>query len=119
MTFDAQVETHKPASIALILMKHHRSLFPALRAKDTPFRTRTALHACICVHHDDIISMSHQIGPPELLHEPNIMTTALAAAAERIHMRLRVVDGQVDQPPYSFTSFSASTASCRDASGSF
>jgi hypothetical protein len=37
--------------------------------------------------------MSHQIGPPELLHELNIVTTALAATAERIHMLLRVIDG--------------------------
>ena len=42
--------------------------------------------------------MSHQVGPPELLHERNIMTTALAAAAERIYMLLGVIDGQVDQP---------------------
>jgi hypothetical protein len=42
--------------------------------------------------------MSHQIGPSEFLHELNIVATALAAAAERIHMLLRVIDGQVDQP---------------------
>jgi hypothetical protein len=41
--------------------------------------------------------MSHQIGPTELLHELNIMTTAFAAAAERIHMLLRIIDGQVNQ----------------------
>jgi hypothetical protein len=42
--------------------------------------------------------MSHQIGPPELLHELNIVTTALAATAERIHLLLRVIYCQMDQP---------------------
>ena len=74
-------------------MKHRRSRFPAPSAENTTFRARTALRAGVCVHHGDIISMSHQIGPPELLHELNIVTTALAATAERIHMLLRVIDG--------------------------
>jgi hypothetical protein len=42
--------------------------------------------------------MSDQIGPSELLHERNIMATALATAAECIDMLLRVKNGQVNEP---------------------
>ena len=78
-------------------MKHDPSRFVSLGIKNAPFLAYTALHAQIPVNHSDIISMRHQIRPTELFHESDIVTTAFAAAAERKHMLIRVIDGQMDQ----------------------
>ena len=66
--------------------------------ENAPIRTVTTLDACAPVHHGDIIGMGHQIGPPERLHESDIMTAALAAAAEGIDMLLRIINRQVNKP---------------------